>query len=58
MVIGVGVNLQPAAYPPEVRDRATSIEDELGRPVDRERLLAEMLIVAVGPPVAARAKPG
>lgn len=44
VIIGVGVNLQPAAYPPEVRARATSIEDELGKPVDRDRLLSAILI--------------
>jgi BirA family biotin operon repressor/biotin-[acetyl-CoA-carboxylase] ligase len=43
VVIGVGVNLQPSSYPPEVAQRATSIEGELGRPVDRGALLAEIL---------------
>ena len=33
----------PAAYPPDVVARATSIEAELGRPVDRGLLLAECL---------------
>jgi BirA family transcriptional regulator, biotin operon repressor / biotin---[acetyl-CoA-carboxylase] ligase len=32
-----------AVYPPEVRGRATSIEVELGRPVDRALVLAECL---------------
>jgi BirA family biotin operon repressor/biotin-[acetyl-CoA-carboxylase] ligase len=31
------------AYPPELRDRATSLESELGRTVDRALLLAESL---------------
>jgi len=44
IIIGVGVNAQTAAYPPEVRARATSIEDELGRPVDRGALLSAILI--------------
>ena len=44
IIIGVGVNAHPAAYPPEVRARATSIEDELGRPVDRGVLLSAILI--------------
>jgi BirA family biotin operon repressor/biotin-[acetyl-CoA-carboxylase] ligase len=39
VVVGFGVNLQPAAYPTELRDRATSIETETDRPVDRERIL-------------------
>lgn len=44
VVIGVGLNVLRAAYPPDVRARATSIEDELGRQVDRGRLLADILI--------------
>jgi BirA family biotin operon repressor/biotin-[acetyl-CoA-carboxylase] ligase len=43
IVIGVGVNVQHAAYPPEVAARATSIEGELGRAVDREALLDAIL---------------
>ena len=43
VVIGVGINLQPAAYPPEVSARATSIEGELGRPIDRELVLSSVL---------------
>ena len=33
MVVGVGVNLQRAAYPPEVAGRATSLDAECDRPV-------------------------
>jgi BirA family biotin operon repressor/biotin-[acetyl-CoA-carboxylase] ligase len=43
IVIGVGVNLRPAAYPPEVAERATSIEGELGRRVDRDAIFAAIL---------------
>jgi BirA family biotin operon repressor/biotin-[acetyl-CoA-carboxylase] ligase len=43
VVIGIGVNLRPAAYPPEIADRATAIESELGRPIDRALLLPELL---------------
>jgi len=43
VVIGVGVNLQPAAYPPDVAARATSLEGELGRPIDREAVLDAIL---------------
>ena len=43
VIIGVGVNLQPAAYPPEVAPRATSIEGELGRAVDRDAVFAAIL---------------
>jgi BirA family biotin operon repressor/biotin-[acetyl-CoA-carboxylase] ligase len=44
VIIGVGLNVQPAAYPPDVNLRATSLEGELGRPVDRETLLAAVLL--------------
>jgi BirA family biotin operon repressor/biotin-[acetyl-CoA-carboxylase] ligase len=43
VVLGCGINLMPAAYPPEVAARATSIESELGRPIDRGLLLAQCL---------------
>jgi BirA family biotin operon repressor/biotin-[acetyl-CoA-carboxylase] ligase len=43
LVIGIGVNLALAATPPELTDVATSIEAELGRPVDRSRLVVEVL---------------
>ena len=35
IVLGYGINVGPMAYPPELRDRATSLESELGRHVDR-----------------------
>jgi BirA family transcriptional regulator, biotin operon repressor / biotin---[acetyl-CoA-carboxylase] ligase len=43
VVVGAGINVMPAAYPPDVAGRATSLEAELGRPVDRSLLLAEYL---------------
>jgi BirA family biotin operon repressor/biotin-[acetyl-CoA-carboxylase] ligase len=43
VVLGCGINLMPAAYPAEVAARATSVESELGRPVDRGLLLVECL---------------
>ena len=43
VIIGFGVNLQPAAYPPELASRVTSIEAETNRPADRALLLAEIL---------------
>jgi BirA family biotin operon repressor/biotin-[acetyl-CoA-carboxylase] ligase len=39
VVLGYGINLAPAAYPPDVADRATSVETETGRGVDREQIL-------------------
>jgi len=43
VVVGFGINLRPAALPPDISARATSIEGELGRSVDRGLLLAECL---------------
>lgn len=43
VILGVGLNVQPAAYPPDVSRRATSLEGELGRPVDRDELLSAVL---------------
>jgi BirA family biotin operon repressor/biotin-[acetyl-CoA-carboxylase] ligase len=43
VVLGFGINVLPAAYPPDVAARATSLEAELGRPVDRGLVLAECL---------------
>ena len=42
-MLGYGINVGPMAYPPELRDRATSLEFELGRHVDRALLLVESL---------------
>jgi BirA family biotin operon repressor/biotin-[acetyl-CoA-carboxylase] ligase len=43
VILGFGINLRPAAYPPEIGDRATSLESELGRPVDAGLVLSESL---------------
>ncbi len=43
VVTGFGINVGPMAYPRELSDRATSLEVELGRPVDRGLLLTELL---------------
>ena len=43
VVIGVGVNVRASAYPPDVAVRATSLEGELGRAVDRIELFVEIL---------------
>ena len=43
VVVGIGINLRPAAYPPDIADRATSLEAELGRPVDRGTLAVACL---------------
>ena len=43
VVVGFGINVRDAVYPPEVAVRATSLEQELGRTVDRALVLAESL---------------
>lgn len=39
VIIGVGINVQPASFPPDVAARATSIEGELGRAIDADQVL-------------------
>jgi BirA family biotin operon repressor/biotin-[acetyl-CoA-carboxylase] ligase len=43
VILGFGINLLSAALPPDVAARATSLERELGRPIDRGLVLAECL---------------
>ncbi|MFO7693031.1 MAG: biotin--[acetyl-CoA-carboxylase] ligase [Vicinamibacterales bacterium] len=43
VILGFGVNIRPVTYPPDVAARATSIEAELGRRIDRGLLLARAL---------------
>ncbi len=43
MVIGIGINVKKSAFPPELADIATSLEDILGVAPDRNRLVAEIL---------------
>ena len=43
VVVGYGLNVLATAFPPELCDRATSLESELGRAIDRHLLLAETL---------------
>jgi BirA family biotin operon repressor/biotin-[acetyl-CoA-carboxylase] ligase len=43
VVVGYGINVGPMAYPRDLEDRATSLETELGRPVDRFHVLVETL---------------
>ena len=43
-VLGVGINLRSALYPPEIANIATSLEAELGRAVDAGAVLAAVLV--------------
>jgi BirA family biotin operon repressor/biotin-[acetyl-CoA-carboxylase] ligase len=43
VVLGYGVNVSTRVFSPDLADRATSIEEELGRPADRAALCAETI---------------
>jgi BirA family biotin operon repressor/biotin-[acetyl-CoA-carboxylase] ligase len=43
VVLGIGINVRATSYPPELAATATSIETELGRPIDRALVLVETL---------------
>jgi BirA family biotin operon repressor/biotin-[acetyl-CoA-carboxylase] ligase len=43
VIVGIGVNVGPAAWPPEIGARATSLEDEVGRAVDPSLVLGTSL---------------
>jgi BirA family transcriptional regulator, biotin operon repressor / biotin---[acetyl-CoA-carboxylase] ligase len=43
VVLGYGINVSTRAFPPELGDRATSLETELGRAIDRGIVFAETL---------------
>jgi len=44
VVLGYGINVGRMAYPPELSERATALEVELGRAIDRPALFAETLV--------------
>lgn len=43
VIVGIGINLLATAYPREIADRATSIEAELGRSVERAPVIVAVL---------------
>lgn len=43
VILGFGINTSTASYPPDLRERVTSIESELGRSVDRYPVFVETL---------------
>ncbi len=43
VIVGIGINVGRASFPPELSDRAGSIETELGRAVDAGAVLAQVL---------------
>ena len=48
MVVGIGVNVRASAFPAEIADRATALEIEAGREVDRAACLVEVLAALAG----------
>ncbi|MBA3949235.1 MAG: biotin--[acetyl-CoA-carboxylase] ligase [Acidobacteria bacterium] len=50
-VIGVGINVSPATFPPDLAGRASSMANELGRDVDRDAL-QQALIASLDAEVA------
>jgi BirA family biotin operon repressor/biotin-[acetyl-CoA-carboxylase] ligase len=44
VILGYGINVGANAYPPELSDRATDLQSEAGRIVDRAALCAETLV--------------
>jgi len=48
VVVGIGVNLRRSALPPDVARRATALESELGREVDRASCVMEILCALAG----------
>lgn len=42
-ILGIGINVMPGSYPADVAARATSLEAELGRAIDRGLLFVEVL---------------
>ena len=43
VTVGYGINVAATSFPADLRDRATSLESELGRPVERAHVLVETL---------------
>ncbi len=43
VVLGIGINVGRSSFPPELADRAGSLETELGRSVDAGPVLAQVL---------------
>lgn len=43
VVVGIGINVRASAFPPEIADRATALEQELDRAVDVSACVVEVL---------------
>ncbi|MCM3881805.1 MAG: biotin--[acetyl-CoA-carboxylase] ligase [Vicinamibacterales bacterium] len=43
VILGIGLNLRQAAFPPEIANRATSVEAETNRAADRAQIFVQVL---------------
>jgi BirA family biotin operon repressor/biotin-[acetyl-CoA-carboxylase] ligase len=43
VIVGIGLNVLAASYPPALASRASALESELGRPVDRGAMVVSIL---------------
>jgi BirA family biotin operon repressor/biotin-[acetyl-CoA-carboxylase] ligase len=48
VILGIGINVRSTAYPPDLADRVTSLERELGRDVEPFDVLAECVAALAG----------
>lgn len=48
VVLGVGVNTRRAAHAPDIAERATSLEQEVGKTVDQQQVLDALLLEVPG----------
>ena len=44
VVLGIGINVRPTVLPPDLASKASSLEAELGKPVDAGLVLAHVLV--------------
>lgn len=42
VVVGIGINLKSSHFPPEIKETATSLDDEAALPASRDELLAKL----------------
>lgn len=44
VICGVGINVKPREFPEELRDKATTLETEVGREISREKLIEKIMV--------------
>ena len=43
VIMGIGINVNMESFPEELKEKATSLKNELGNEVDRKKLIANIL---------------